>query len=138
MEYHVSRRGAALIGLWCAAPACALALLLWRTAPAVVCTLLTLWLLACFCALVPRISSMRVRVGGNHLTLRSGILFLSTKRIPLRFITGCRIWQSPLQRRTGDCVLLLLASGTSALIPGIARRDAEHLASILSHGGKLL
>ena len=138
MEYAVTRRGAALIGLWGAAAGLAVSLPFWHWAPFLTLMLVLLWFLLCFGVLASRLCSLRVRVGGHHLTVRVGLLFLSTKRIPLRFITGCHIWQTPLQRATGTCVLLLLASGTCALVPGLGRQDAELLAAKLSHGGKLL
>lgn len=60
-----------------------------------------------------------VRVGGNHLTLRRGLLFPVTRRIPLRFLAGCHIVQTPLQRMTGTCLFFLYSSGCTTLVPGM-------------------
>lgn len=137
MEYAVTRRGAALVGLWGALAGCAVSTPFWRLSFPGALLGLACWLALCGCVLVVRLSSCRVRVGCHHLTVRTGLLFLSTKRFPLRFITGCHIWQSPLQRATGTCVLLLFSSGTSALLPGLRLRDAECLAAALSQRGAL-
>ena len=79
-----------------------------------------------------------VRVGGNHLTLRRGLLFPVTRRIPLRFLAGCHIVQTPLQRMTGTCLFFLYSSGCTTLVPGMRKADAECLSAKLTHGGKLL
>ncbi|WP_367925749.1 PH domain-containing protein [uncultured Ruthenibacterium sp.] len=138
MEFRVTRSGAALIGFWAVLAGILISLPFWALNAAASLLGLAIWCVICVCILIPRWSSCRVRVGGNHLTVRRGILFLETKRMPLRFITGCRIVQTPLGRRRGGCVLVLIASGTSTIIPGIRRSDAEQLAAKLSHGGKLL
>lgn len=138
MEFRVTRSGAALIGFWAILAGALVSLPLWLVESGAALLTLILWCAVCVCILVPRWASCRVRVGGNHLTVRKGLLFLVTKRMPLRFITGCRIVQTPLGRRSGGCVLVLIASGTCAVIPGVRRSDAEQLAAKLSHGGKLL
>ena len=97
-----------------------------------------LWLAACFGVLAPRLASSCVRVGGNHLTLRRGLLFPVTRRIPLRFLAGCHIVQTPLQRMTGTCLFFLYSSGCTTLVPGMRKADAECLSAKLTHGGKLL
>lgn len=88
--------------------------------------------------LAPRLASSCVRVGGNHLTLRRGLLFPVTRRIPLRFLAGCHIVQTPLQRMTGTCLFFLYSSGCTTLVPGMRKADAECLSAKLTHGGKLL
>lgn len=80
-----------------------------------------LWLAACFGVLAPRLASSCVRVGGNHLTLRRGLLFPVTRRIPLRFLAGCHIVQTPLQRMTGTCLFFLYSSGCTTLVPGMRK-----------------
>lgn len=138
MEFRVTRGGAALIGFWAILAGALVSLPFCLLDAAAALLGLAVWCAVCVCILVPRWASCRVRVGGNHLTVRKGLLFLVTKRMPLRFITGCRIVQTPLGRRSGGCVLVLIASGTSTIIPGVRRADAEQLAAKLSHGGKLL
>ena len=79
-----------------------------------------------------------LRCAGNHLTLRRGLLFPVTRRIPLRFLAGCHIVQTPLQRMTGTCLFFLYSSGCTTLVPGMRKADAECLSAKLTHGGKLL
>lgn len=138
MEFRVSRRGAAVIGVWCMVPGLAVCVPFWRTAFAGTFWFAVLWIAVCLAVVIPRCASCAVRVGGNHLTVRRGLLFLSTRRLPLRFITGCQILQTPLGRAAGVCMLALYASGTITLLPGIRRADAEALSARLTHGGKLL
>ena len=138
MEFRVTRSGAALIGFWVILAGAVVSIPFWSLNAVAALFWLAVWCVVCLCVLVPRWASCRVRVGGNHLTVRRGLLFRGTKRMPLRFISGCHILQTPVGRRMGGCVLVLIASGTFTVIPGIRRADAEQLAAKLSHGGKLL
>lgn len=138
MEFFVPRRGAAIVGGWCAAVGALLCLPFWKNYFGPTLGVLIAWMALCFGVLSPRLSSSVVRVGGNHLTLRRGLLFPITRRIPLRFLAGCHIIQSPLQRLTGTCVFILYTSGCITLVPGMRKVDAERLAARLTHGGKLL
>ncbi len=135
MEFSATRRGSAIVAGWAAAAGL---ILIWALLPAGRIFLALFWVLLCFGLLAPHLESCRVRVGGNHLTIRRGLIFFTTKRIPLRFITGCCIFRSPLCRACGTCVMLLFASGNFTVLPGVRLADAEHFAQRISHGGKLL
>lgn len=138
MEYSAVRRGAAVVGVWCAALGGLVCLPFWKSRFLPTLAALALWLAVCFGVVAPRLASGTVRLGGNHLTLRRGKLFLTTRRIPLRFVTGCQIIQTPLQRLSGTCIFLLFTSGCTAAAPGLLRADAEALSARLTHGGRLL
>ncbi|MBD5101731.1 MAG: PH domain-containing protein [Subdoligranulum sp.] len=138
MEYTVPRRGAAVVSAWFALLGALLSLPFWKNFFVSTLMTLLLWTAVCFGILAPRLSSCVLRVGGHHLTLRRGLLFPVTRRVPLRFLTGCHIVQSPLQRMTGTCVLLLYSSGVTTIAPGVRRADAEALAALLTHGGRML
>ena len=131
MEFSVPRHGAAIVSGWCAALGAMLCLPFWKNFFTPTLAVFLLWLAACFGVLAPRLASSCVRVGGNHLTLRRGLLFPVTRRIPLRFLAGCHIVQTPLQRMTGTCLFF-------TLVPGMRKADAECLSAKLTHGGKLL
>lgn len=138
MNFGATRKGAALVAGW-AAGLGALALFFLLPLPGGTRVLIALgWAAVCLGWLSPRLASCRVRVGGNHLTVRTGALFPVTKRIPLRFVTGTRLVYTPLGRAAGVCVLLLYGSGTCTVLAGVRRADAEALAARLSHGGKLI
>ncbi|MEG2698080.1 MAG: hypothetical protein RR951_04050 [Ruthenibacterium sp.] len=67
--------------------------------------------------------------------LRGGTIFRCATvvhRVPRRFVTGYYILSSPLQRRTGSCVLVLLYSGGLLVIPGAPLEDAEALTAQLA------
>lgn len=138
MQFRVTRRGAAIVSAWAAGAGAVLLSAFWRGGAGMLVLCCAAWGGVCFFALAPWLASCGVRVGGNHLTVRQGLLFLSTKRLPLRFVTGCRIFQTPLCRAAGVCVLLLFSSGTVTLVPGARLADAEALAARVSHGGKLV
>ena len=138
MEFSVPRHGAAIVSGWCAALGAMLCLPFWKYFFTPTLAVFLLWLAACFGVLAPRLASSCVRVGGNHLTLRRGLLFPVTRRIPLRFLAGCHIVQTPLQRMTGTCLFFLYSSGCTTLVPGMRKADAECLSAKLTHGGKLL
>ena len=138
MNFTASRTGAALTAGWAGA-AGGLALFFLLPLPGGTRLLAALgWAALCLGGLSARLASCRVRVGGNHLTVRTGTLFPVTKRIPLRFITGTRMVQTPLGRAAGVCLMLLYGSGTWTVLAGVRCRDAEALAAQLGHGGKLL
>ena len=135
LSFAATRRGAAVVGLWSFAASVLCALLLrgfgWLPGAC--------WLLAALSltALPAYLSSAQVRCGAHHLTLRRGRILLTVQRMPLRFIAGCTIWATPLQRMTGTCVLVVHTSGAMSVIPGVRRSDAERLTAHLSQGGVL-
>ena len=134
MEFHATRRGCAIAATWLALAGGAVILLLAGVRP----LLFLLWLAVCYGVAAPHLSSCRVRIGGNHLTIRRGLVFFSTKRIPLRFVTGCWLLRSPLCRATNTCLMIIFSSGSVSLVPGVRIADAERLAERVSHGGKLI
>lgn len=75
MEFSVPRHGAAIVSGWCAALGAMLCLPFWKNFFTPTLAVFLLWLAACFGVLAPRLASSCVRVGGNHLTLRRGLLF---------------------------------------------------------------
>ncbi|MEF9970094.1 MAG: PH domain-containing protein [Ruthenibacterium sp.] len=134
MEFAVSRRGGAVIGLW-AVLLCALVCApFWHSAFLPTLAVFLGGSMLLFLMAAVHFSACKVRCGAHHLTMRRGILYTVTRRIPLRFITGCQILRSPLQRLTGTCILLLFASGSTTLIAGANFADAERLSAFLAHG----
>ena len=133
MTLRATRRGAAIVGLWSLAVSLAAAYLL----RGLVYLPLLAWLAAALSvtAVPEYFSSVHVRVGAHHLTMRRGRVLTTVRRVPLRFVAGCSIWASPLQRMTGTCILLIHTSGSTTFLPGIRRSDAEQLAAYLAQGG---
>lgn len=135
MEYTVPRRGAAVVSLWFAALGALLLLLFLNVSVPALLAALLVWFALCFGALSARLASCVLRVGAHHFTVRRGLLFPVTRRVPLHFLTGCHIVQTPLQRMTGTCVMILYASGCTTVLPGARRADAEALCARYLHGG---
>ncbi len=135
MNFTATRRGAAIVGLWAFGASCLMAYLLagfaWLPGLMWLCAALSVTALPAYLA------SAQLRCGAHHLTLRRGRVLSTVRRMPLRFITGCSIWATPLQRMTGTCVLVVHTSGVTTLVPGVRRSDAERLAAHLSQGGVL-
>lgn len=97
-----------------------------------------LWLAACFGVLAPRLASSCVRVGGNHLTLRRGLLFPVTRRHPRCGSLRLPHRADAAAAHDGTCLFFLYSSGCTTLVPGMRKADAECLSAKLTHGGKLL
>ena len=136
MEFSASRKGAALVSLWFFLAGAVISVPFWKNFPALTLLLLTVLAAACF-LLAQRLASCRVRVGVHHITVRRGILLLTTRRIPLHGLTGCQLLATPLQRRTGTCVLVLSSSGCTTLLPGVPAEQAARLCALLTQGGTL-
>ena len=133
LEFHVTRRGAAVIGLWITL-ICGILCFVLRY-------LLAAWSFIIFavCAAVAltlgtaHFASCSVRCAEHHITVRSGILFCRTQRLPLKYISGCIILHSPLQRLTSTCVLILTTSGRMSFIWDAALAGAEKLSAHLTY-----
>lgn len=135
MEYQVSRRGAAVVSVQLTALA---GLVCWVLGASFEAGVLALGLFfVCAAVLLTlgtaHLASCRVRCGQHHLTVRRGLLFLSTRRLPLRFVTGCHVLRTPLSRLAGTCTLVLLSSGCLTLLPGLSEGDAQRLSAFLSY-----
>lgn len=132
MELKASRRGAAVVALWVTifgAVICLLFALLGAAPGFILCIFLTFCVLAIVVA--ARVSTCFFRCGAHHVTLRRGLLFLTTQRIPLRFISGCSVWRTPLERLSGTCVFTLYTSGSFAAVFGLRYSEALMLAQKL-------
>ncbi len=133
LEFHVTRRGGAVIGLWISLICGILCFLLrylsaaWAVIIFIVCAALALTVGTAHFA------SCSVRCGKHHITVRSGILFCRTQRLPLKYISGCIILRSPLQRLTSTCILVLTTSGTLSVIWGAPLAGAEKLSAHLTY-----
>lgn len=133
LEFRVSRRGAAVIGLWitliCGILCFVLRYLLgvWAIIIFLVCGALALTIGTAHFA------ACSLRCGAHHITVRSGILLCRTQRMPLKYISGCVILRSPLQRLTSTCVLILTTSGTLFFVWGAPLGDAERLSAHITY-----
>lgn len=134
MEFAVSRRGSAVIGLWAIVLCALLCAPFWHSAFLPTLAVFCIGGALLFLLTAVHFSTCKVRCGVHHLTMRRGILYTVTRRVPLRFITGCQILRSPLQRITGTCLLLLFASGSTTLIAGANFADAQRLSAFLAYG----
>ncbi|MEG1176321.1 MAG: hypothetical protein RSD62_06660 [Ruthenibacterium sp.] len=132
MTIRVSRRAAALISSWFMLAGLVVSVLFWSRwfVQTLLCVLL--WCAVCMLLGTLYVSSYRVFAGRHHLSVRHGLLFSVIHRVPRRFVTGYYILSSPLQRRTGSCVLVLLYSGGLLVIPGASLEDAEALTAQLA------
>ena len=137
MEFSVPRHGAAIVSGWCAALGAMLCLPFGKI------SLRRRWrYFCCGCGVLRRAGAAAgfvLRACGRQPSDASARpAFPVTRRIPLRFLAGCHIVQTPLQRMTGTCLFFLYSSGCTTLVPGMRKADAECLSAKLTHGGKLL
>lgn len=135
MEFCVSRKGAAVVSLWFAAAGAVVSIPFWRAFWLETLGALIVYWILCLWLLTVRLASCKVRAGAHHLTVRRGVLFLTTRRLPLRWIAGCHILRTPLQRHTGTCLLVLYASGSITVVAGAPYAKAEQLSALLAQGG---
>lgn len=134
MEFFVSRRSAAVVGLWLTLVGVIAATPFWKHYFFTTLCTLAVYVCAVLLVCVMHFSTYRVRVGKHHLTLRGGLLFRFTKRMPLRFISGCYLLSTPLQRRLKVCVLILYSSAGITCIPGAPLTPAQALCALLTQG----
>ena len=134
MEFSVSRRGAAVISLWFVLVGAAVSLPFWKNYFVNTFLFFFAYSALCLCLLTLHFASCTVRVGAHHITVRRGVLFLRTRRLPLRFVAGCHVLRSPLQRLTGTCCISLYAAGSFTFVAGAPFAKAEQLATLLTQG----
>lgn len=134
MTIRVTRGAAALISTWLVAAGFLVSLLFWRRWFLQTLLAFLAWSAVSMVLCTLYVASFRVFVGRHHISVRHGLFFLFTHRVPCRFVTGCHIWSSPLQRRMGSCILVLVSSGSTLLIPGAPLADAQALAARLTAG----
>lgn len=132
MTIRVTRRAAALISTWPVAAGLLVSVVFWQRWFVQTFLAVLAWSILCMALGTLYVSSFRVFLGRHHVSVRHGLFFLFTHRVPCRFVTGCHIWSSPLQRRTGSCILVLVSSGGTLLIPGASLTDAQALADRLT------
>lgn len=82
-----------------------------------------------------RFSTVRIEIRQRELYFKRGFLFLQQKRLPIRFISGLHILQTPLQRILGQCTLIIFTSGSFSLFVGLDRDDAAVMYQQLLNGG---
>ncbi len=71
--------------------------------------------------------TFKMHIASEHISLRHGILFRFVHRVPLRFVSSCRVFSSPMQRRTKSCIIILLYAGGFFIFPGADEYFANEL-----------
>ena len=65
----------------------------------------------------------------GFLTVRRGLLIITRRTFPLNHITALRTLQTPAQRATRTCFLLLHSASGSVLIAGLSTEDVKRIES---------
>lgn len=61
----------------------------------------------------------------ERVWVRSGVVFVTTRYIPVEAVRQVTLWQGPLERRWDTAFLLVRATGGYLLVEGISRERAE-------------
>ena len=103
--------------------------LLWRLFPRLVMPFLLLSVAAVAVIglwyLPRRRENMRYSLGDQWVTVRGGVLFITSRRMELDAVRQVTLLQGPVERRCDTAFLLISATGGYLLIEGIDRLRAE-------------
>lgn len=72
-----------------------------------------------------RRENMRYSLGEQRVTVRGGVLFITSRRMELDAVRQVTLLQGPVERRCNTAFLLISATGGYLLIEGIDRPRAE-------------
>ncbi len=72
-----------------------------------------------------RRDSLSFAMDGERVWVRSGVVFVTTRYIPVEAVRQVTLWQGPLERRWDTAFLLISATGGYLLVEGIPRERAE-------------
>lgn len=114
---------------------CAIVFDLWWLAPI---ALLPLILVLQSLVLTPRrVRALGYLDGPEELTIANGILFRDVSTIPYGRIQSVKIDEGPVDRRFGLAQLTIstAAAGSTVLLPGLPKDDAERLRQLLTERG---
>ena len=96
----------------------------WLTLPFVALSVAAVLVLALW-YLPQRRKNMRYVLGTQRVTVQSGVLFFTSRRMELNAVRQVTLLQGPIERRCRTAFLLISATGGYLLIGGIDRQKAE-------------
>ncbi len=132
MNVNITRQSAAAVTLWLLVPGAILSFatsLFFTNIYGFI--FFALWSVVFVPFCMAYFSTFKLCIGKTHVSLRHGIFFKFTHRMPRAFITGCHIITSPLQRSKNVCILIILCASGFYVVPGISVGNAEKVADIL-------
>lgn len=125
-------RGRAVFCLWAALPGVFAAPFLFWQGPGWGLFFCALWA-AGVAVLWRRTGSLTAELTDYALVIRAGVFFPTRRTFPRAAIASVLELGSPLLRMAGARVLVLLAPGAGAILPGLARTQADALCDALGH-----
>ena len=72
-----------------------------------------------------RRDSLSFALEKERVWVRSGVVFVTTRYIPVEAVRQVTLWQGPLERRWDTAFLLIRSTGGYLLVEGISRERAE-------------
>ena len=137
MDFRLHRQAPLLISLWLALPGAVVCpFVLWQSLAAGL-TLTAVWLVLALGIGCSVGFSLRGSARAGQLHIRSGVLFKTTWRLPLRFITGVTRLETPLMQLLHCCTLTVHTSGRVVVLPAISEGVAIQLTALLQQEGSL-
>ena len=127
MKFGIPKKGALIIALWIALAALAPILLFWNR-------LGIAWLFGYFVLAVTffgylllRTFQYEIALQGDQLRIQRGVLIKTNLQLSLQFVLSLFILQTPLQKYTHTCLIIIRTAGSSILVAGLTYEDAQKL-----------
>ena len=127
MKFGIPKKGALIIGLWFALAGLASVLIFWSL-------LGVAWLFGYFVLAVTffgylllRTFQYEITLQGYQLRIQRGVLIKTSIQLSLQFVLSLYILQTPLQKWTHTCLIIVRTAGSSVLIAGLLYEDAQKL-----------
>ena len=127
LRFQASSGGGRVVAFWLILPGAALApFVFWQTFWGGV-LLCAVWLFFCVVCVPLHLSTVRVSVSSGEVRLDRGLVFKSSRRVPLRFVAGvCRI-RTPLLTLARSSLLVVYTSGCLLILPPVGDGQADPL-----------
>lgn len=133
MRYRYSAKGIAVVCFWAALLVALVCWVVWALAwrqPWLWLVGLLMW--AGLCALLwLRWHHAFVQLTRLEVRVRTGWLYIRTRRLPRTYITGLSIFQLPPQRLARVCCVVVYAAGQTLLLPVLSLDAARALENAL-------
>lgn len=133
-QFRLEPAACRVLGLWLFFPGAILAPFLFWQSFWLGAVFLVVWSILSLVLLPLRARSLRCILSFGEIRVDCGFLFKTSRRLPLRFVTGASRIGSPLLRWCGCSLLLIYSSGTTLVLPGLSNENTDLILSALEVG----
>ena len=136
MQMKISFIGAAICAFWVALAGALPAAIFWNLNYKGAFQIYLFFALLALAYMLTRAKTYGIWVESGYLTVRRGILIIARRTMPLNKITSLLVMQTPAQRLSKTCFLLVHTAAGSMLIAGLSLSDAEMLKKQVAKEGE--